>query len=90
MAIQITKVDKLLELGRKELNISKREKIYHKFSKYLLEDSPIVYLYAGYGLSAVHKRVKGIKNPAPPAGIYHNNYDWFLPKPLRRNEISLR
>ena len=83
-------VDKLLELGRKELNVSKREKIYHKFSKYLLEDSPIIYLYAGYGLSAVHKRVKGIKNPAPPAGIYHNNYDWFVPKPLRRNEISAR
>ena len=81
------RVDELLELGRKELNPLKREKIYHEFSKYLLEDSPIVYLYAGYGLSAVHKRVKGIKNPSPPAGIYHNNYDWFIPKPLRRNEI---
>ena len=81
------RVDKLLELGRKELNPLKREKIYHEFSKHLLEDSPIVYLYAGYGLSAVHKRVKGIKNPSPPAGIYHNNYDWFIPKPLRRNEI---
>ena len=84
------KVDKLLELGRKELNPQKREKIYHQFSKYLLEDSPIVYLYAGYGLSAVHKRVKGIKKPAPPAGIYHNNYNWFIPKPLRRNEILER
>ena len=80
-------VDQLLELGRKELNPHKREKIYREFSKHLLEDSPIVYLYAGYGLSAVHKRVKGIKKPAPPAGIYHNNYDWFIPKPLRRNEI---
>jgi len=80
-------VDKLLEIGRTELNPLKREKIYHKFSKYLLEDSPIVFLYAGYGLSAVHKRVKGIKNPSPPAGIYHNNYDWFIPKPLRRKEI---
>ncbi len=80
-------VDKLLEVGRKELNILKREKIYHEFSKYLLEDSPIVYLYAGYGLSAFHKRIKGIKQPTPPAGIYHNSYDWFMPKPLRRNEI---
>ena len=80
-------VDQLLELGRKELNIPKREKIYREFSKHLLEDSPIVYLYAGYGLSAVHKRVKGIKKPAPPAGIYHNNYDWFIPRPLRRNQI---
>jgi peptide/nickel transport system substrate-binding protein len=83
-------VDKLLELGRKELDVFKREEIYHEFSKYLLEDSPIIYLYAGYGLSAIHKRVKGIKNPAPPAGIYHNNYDWFVPRPLRRNEISAR
>ena len=81
------RVDKLLEIGRKELDINKREKIYHEFSRHLLEDSPIVYLYAGYALSAVHKRVKGIKTPTPPAGIYHNNYDWFLPKPLRRNEI---
>ena len=80
-------VDQLLELGRKELNPHKREKIYREFSKHILEDSPIVYLYAGYGLSAIHKRVKGIKKPAPPAGIYHNNYDWFIPKPLRRNEI---
>tara|TARA_B100000035_G_C21037010_1_gene571594 strand:- start:4659 stop:6266 length:1608 start_codon:yes stop_codon:yes gene_type:complete len=80
-------VDKLLELGRKELDANKREKIYHQFSEYLLKDSPIVYLYAGYGLSAVNKRVQGIKNPAPPAGIYHNSYEWFIPKELRRNEM---
>ena len=68
--------------------MSKREKIYHEFSDILLDDSPIVYLYAGYGLSAINKRVRGIKKPSPPAGIYHNNYDWFIPKTLRRNEIS--
>ena len=82
------KVDMLLEEGRRELDLDKREKIYHEFSKYLLEDSPIVYLYAGYGLSAVNKRIKGIKSPAPPAGIYHNSYDWYIPKSLRRNELS--
>jgi len=82
------KVDMLLEEGRRELDLDKREKIYHEFSKYLLEDSPIVYLYAGYGLTAVNKRIKGIKSPAPPAGIYHNSYDWYIPKSLRRNELS--
>ncbi|MBT6393011.1 MAG: peptide-binding protein [Nitrosomonadales bacterium] len=81
-------VDKLLEDGRKELDPNKRERIYHKFSEHLLSDSPIVYLYAGYGLSAVNKRVQGIKNPAPPAGIYHNSYEWFMPKSLRRNEMA--
>ena len=81
-------VDKLLERGRKELDINKRELIYHKFSEQLLNDSPIVYLYAGYGLSAVNKRVQGIKNPSPPAGLYHNSYEWFLPSILRRNEMA--
>lgn len=81
-------VDKLLEQGRLELNPDKRMKIYHEFAKTLLEDSPIVYLYAGYGLPAIHKRVKGIDNPAPPAGIGHNSYEWYIPEPLRRKEIT--
>ena len=80
--------DKLLEQGRLELNPEKRMKIYHDFSKVLLEDSPIVYLSAGYGLSAIHKRVKGIDNPAPPAGIGWNTETWYIPQPLRRENIS--
>ena len=84
------KVDMLLEKGRRELNLDKREKIYHEFSEYLLDDSPVVYLYAGYGLTAVNKRIKGIKSPSPPAGIYHNSYDWYIPKGLRRNELADR
>ncbi len=83
-------VDKLLEQGRLELDPDKRMKIYHEFAKILLEDSPIVYLYAGYGLPAIHKRVKGIDNPAPPAGIGHNSYEWYIPQPLRRNEMSVQ
>lgn len=82
------RVDKLLEQGRLELNPDKRMSIYHEFAQILLEDSPIVYLYAGYGLPAIHKRVKGIANPAPPAGIGYNSYEWYIPQPLRRNEIS--
>jgi len=82
------RVDKLLEQGRLELDPEKRMKIYHEFAHILQEDSPIVYLYAGYGLPAIHKRVKGIDNPAPPAGIGHNSYEWYIPQPLRRNEIS--
>lgn len=81
-------VDKLLEQGRLELNPDKRMKIYHEFAKILLEDSPIVYLYTGYGLPAIHKRVKGIDNPAPPAGIGHNSHEWYIPQPLRRKEIA--
>lgn len=81
-------VDKLLEQGRLELNPDKRMKLYHAFAEQLYNDSPIVYLYAGYGLPAIHKRVKGIDNPAPPAGVGHNAYTWYIPQPLRRLEIS--
>jgi peptide/nickel transport system substrate-binding protein len=79
-------IDKLLEQGRVELNPDKRMKIYHEFAQVLLEDSPIVYLSAGYGLTAIHKRVKGIDSPAPPAGVGWNSYDWYIPEPLRRAE----
>jgi peptide/nickel transport system substrate-binding protein len=82
------RVDKLLEQGRLEFDADKRMKIYHEFSEILLQDSPVIYLYAGYGLSAVSKRVKGIANPAPPAGIGYNSYEWYIPTPLRRNEMT--
>ena len=83
-------VDKLLEQGRLELDPNKRMKIYHEFSRLLLEDSPIVYLYEGYGLPAINKRVYGIDTPTPPAGIGHNSQDWYIPLPLRRSEISAK
>lgn len=81
-------VDRLLEQGRLELDPDKRMAIYHQFSRILYDDSPVVYLYAGYGLPAIHKRVRGIDNPAPPAGIGHNSYEWYIPEPVRRSEIS--
>ena len=80
-------VDHLLEAGRLELNPDKRMKIYHEFSKVLLEDSPIVYLSAGYGLMAINKRVYGIDKPSPPAGVGYNSEKWYIPAPLRREEI---
>lgn len=81
-------IDALLEQGRLELNPDKRMKIYHEFAKVLLEDSPIVYLSAGYGLTAIHKRVKGIVSPAPPAGIGYNSHEWYIPEKLRRPETG--
>ena len=81
-------IDKLLEQGRLELNPNKRQLIYHEFAKELLNDSPIIYLSAGYGLSAIHKRVQGIVNPIPAAGVGFESEKWFIPQPLRRNEMA--
>ncbi len=85
---QNPKVDKLLEQGRLELDPEKRKVIYHAFAKELLADSPIVYLSAGYGLTAIHKRVQGIVDPIPPAGVSYDSHQWYIPSIYRRNQIS--
>lgn len=81
-------VDKLLEHGRLEFDPEKRMQIYHEFAKVLYEDSPLVYLSAGYGLTAIHKRVQGIMNPVPPAGVSYDSQKWYIPQPLRRTQIQ--
>ena len=83
-----TKVDALLEQGRLELDPNKRMKIYHAFAAALYEDSPIVYLSAGYGLTAMHKRIRGIVDPIPPAGVGYDSQRWYIPNALRRNQIA--
>lgn len=42
------RIDKLLEDGRKTVNISERKKIYADFQKFLLEDMPASFLYFPY------------------------------------------
>lgn len=81
-------VDALLEQGRREFDPDKRQQIYHAFAKALYEDSPVVYLSAGYGLTAIHKRVQGILEPVPPAGVGYDSQNWYIPLPLRRTQIQ--
>lgn len=82
------KVDRLLEQGRAEFDPDKRMHIYHAFAEALYEDSPIVYLSAGYGLTAIHKRVQGIMDPVPPAGVSYDSQKWYIPMPLRRIQMQ--
>jgi len=39
------RIDKLLEDGRKSLDLDERRKIYFDFQKYLVEEVPAVFLY---------------------------------------------
>ncbi len=82
------KVDELLEKGRTEMNPDRRMAIYHDFAKELLEDSPIVYLSAGYGLTAIHKRIQGVADPVPAAGVGYDSHRWYIPQRYRQNQIS--
>ncbi|KKT32220.1 MAG: Extracellular solute-binding protein, family 5 [Candidatus Woesebacteria bacterium GW2011_GWB1_44_11] len=42
---QDPRIDKLLEDGRSEINIDARKRIYFDFQRFLVEDSPAVFLY---------------------------------------------
>jgi peptide/nickel transport system substrate-binding protein len=42
------RIDKLLEDGRKTVNINERKKIYADFQRFLLDDMPASFLYFPY------------------------------------------
>lgn len=42
------RIDKLLEDGRKTIDVKERKEIYDNFQKYLLDDSPAAFLYFPY------------------------------------------
>lgn len=71
-------VDRLLEIGRKTIDIKERQKIYCKIQEILALDVPCVFLYIPYALPVVHKRFKGVE--PMPAGITYNKYRWGVPK----------
>ncbi|MDP3988000.1 MAG: ABC transporter substrate-binding protein [Candidatus Levybacteria bacterium] len=49
------RIDKLLEDGRRTTDIDERKKIYLDLQKYLLDDSPAVFLFFPYEYEAVRK-----------------------------------
>lgn len=52
---QNLRIDKLLEEGRKTINVSDRKKIYSDFQKYLLDESPATFLYFPYSYTISRK-----------------------------------
>ncbi len=49
------RIDKLLEDGRKTIDINKRKQIYANFQRFLLEDAPAEFLYYPYQYTIVRK-----------------------------------
>lgn len=49
------RIDKLLEDGRQTTDVSKRQAIYADVQKYLLDDSPVAFLYFPYVYTVVRK-----------------------------------
>lgn len=49
------RIDKLLEDGRKTVDITERKKIYYDFQKYLMEDEPASFLFFPYQYDLMRK-----------------------------------
>ncbi|MFA5699859.1 MAG: ABC transporter substrate-binding protein, partial [Desulfuromonas sp.] len=71
-------VDRLLEQGRRVLDIEQRKPIYYKLQQILAEDVPYTFLYVPDALPVVARRFHGIKEA--PAGIMYNFEKWYVPQ----------
>jgi peptide/nickel transport system substrate-binding protein len=71
-------LDRLIEKGRQEFDISERAVIYKQIHKIIHDDAPYTFLFVPYATPAIQKRFKGI-SPAP-AGIGYNFIDWHVPE----------
>jgi len=80
------KVDEALEQARLTFDLDKQKQWYDIMQQEIYHDVPLVFLYAGYALPAIHKRIQGIE--VAPAGIGYNSEEWFVPKALQRNAIK--
>ncbi|MDQ7001348.1 MAG: peptide-binding protein, partial [Ghiorsea sp.] len=80
------KVDHALEQARLTFDLAKQKEWYDIMQQEIHHDVPMVFLYAGYSLPAIHKRIQGIE--VAPAGIGHNSEQWFIPKALQKTSIN--
>jgi peptide/nickel transport system substrate-binding protein len=79
-------VDELIIKARHTMDKEERKKCYFRIQEILAEEQPYTFLFIPYSLVAVHKRIKGIE-PAP-AGITHNNLEWYVPENQRRYKAN--
>ncbi|MCF6208997.1 MAG: ABC transporter substrate-binding protein, partial [Ghiorsea sp.] len=79
------KVDEALEQARLTFDLDKQKQWYDIMQQEIYNDVPLVFLYAGYALPAIHKRIQGIE--VAPAGIGYNSEKWFVPKALQRRSM---
>lgn len=71
-------VDRLLVEGRSTFDIEKRKRAYFRIQEILADEQPYTFLYVPDALPVVNARIRGVE-PAP-AGIGHNQIQWFIPK----------
>ncbi len=68
-------VDKLIKEGRITFDKKKRRAIYLKINRLITQEIPYIFLYYPTSITAVNKRIKGIK--PEKAGIMYNFIRWY-------------
>ncbi len=73
-----SRVDSLLDEGRRIFNQEARAGIYHEIQRILYDEQPYMFLWIADSMPIVHKRFKSVY-PAP-AGIGYNFIKWYVPE----------
>jgi peptide/nickel transport system substrate-binding protein len=73
-----SRVDNLLDEGRRIFDQETRAGIYHEIQRILYDEQPYMFLWIADSMPIVHKRFKGVY-PAP-AGIGYNFIKWYVPE----------
>jgi peptide/nickel transport system substrate-binding protein len=69
------RVDKILELYRREFDAQRRIELYKEFQRILYDEQPYTFLFIGKRVSAVHRRFQGVE--VFPDGL--RPIDWWVP-----------
>ncbi|MDD3474590.1 MAG: ABC transporter substrate-binding protein [Candidatus Dojkabacteria bacterium] len=79
---EFSRVDILLEEGRKTIDREDRKEDYALIQKYLIQDMPVVFLYRPSYLYVVKDDISGIdiENIVRVEDIYRNIYEWEIVK----------
>jgi peptide/nickel transport system substrate-binding protein len=75
---EFSRVDILLEDGRREIDKEQRKEEYALFQKYLMDDMPAIFLYRPSYIYVVRDVVEGIhyENMVRLEDIYSEVYNW--------------
>ncbi len=75
---EYTRVDILLERARSNMDMEERKGDYFLFQKYLLDDSPVVFLYHPKAYFIMRKNLGGFnfENISSPSQRYENIHEW--------------
>ena len=79
-------MDRLLEEGRRNLDLKVRARVYHELHRILYEEQPVCFLYVPEALPVIHRRFQQVE--VSPIGIGYNLIHWYVPSDRQRYRLE--